>query len=111
MKIQENIVKKALTAIWEFFKRVHAGTEEASAKRVYGGLIIISLLCILYFVSLKLVPKDVWLEIQSTVEYMFTIGASLLGLNTIIDIYKVKRSRAPGSPEDKSKLPPNTPEP
>lgn len=99
-------MKRVLLAAWDFFKKVHAGTEEASAKRIYGGIIIIAILCILYFTALKLVTNDVWINIQSTVEYFFTIGASLLGLNTIIDLYKVKKSKQTGQ-DDKGKLPPN----
>ena len=84
---------KAITAVWRFFKLTHSGSDEGSAKRLYGGLIIIATLVIVYFVALQLVPVNVWTEIESTLQYIFTIGATLLGLNIAVDLTKIATSK------------------
>ena len=77
---------------FSWVKSVFSGSEEASAKRVFGSITLIAMVVLLYFVAHKLIPLDIWDKIEGTVQYIATIGASLLGLNTIIDIYKVARN-------------------
>ena len=95
-------------AIWRFFKAVHSASEDGSAKRVYGGLIIVALLTALYLVLLEVVPLKIWAEVESTFQYIFTVGASLLGLNLSVDIFKAIKERK-GNGEDKKPTPPEKP--
>jgi|GEM_PF-3858765 len=83
-----------IKAFFKWVKMVHSSKSDASAKRVYGGLIIIALLVIVYLVVLKVCPIGVWKNIKSTVEFMFTVGAGLLGLNVLIDIWKVQKGKS-----------------
>jgi hypothetical protein len=90
---------------WNFLKVVHSGSEDGSAKRVYGGLIIIALLVILYFTAHKIIPLEIWDKIESTFQYIFTVGATLLGLNTAIDIFKVIKNGKDKEPKPPDKQP------
>lgn len=94
---------RAIVAIWQFFKVIHSGSDEGSAKRFYGGIIIVSLLVLMYFASLGLIPVDTWIELEGTFQYVFTIGATLLGLNIAVDLTKIaieKRNKK-GGPDEK----------
>ena len=93
-------MRKAIVALWQFFKVIHSGSEEGSAKRMYGGIIIIAMLTLMYFASLGLIPVDTWIEIEGTFQYVFTIGATLLGLNIAVDLTKIaieKRNKKGGT--------------
>jgi len=85
---------KGIKAFFNWVKMVHSGKSDASAKRVYGGLIIIALLVIVYLVIWGVCPVETWKEIKSTIEFMFTVGAGLLGLNVLIDIWKVQKGKS-----------------
>jgi len=99
MKKILEVLRKGLEALWQFFKVIHSGSEEGSSKRIYGGLIIIAMLILIYLVTLLPVPLEIWDAIETFVTYAFTIGATLLGLNTIIDIAKIRKPKQGGPPD------------
>ena len=78
---------------WKWLRLVHSGKDEASSKRFYGGIIIILTLGILFLVVWGICPTGTWGKIEGTVQYVFTVGASLIGLNTIIDLYKIRKEK------------------
>lgn len=76
-------MKTALKEIWEFYKKIHSGSEEGSAKRFYGGIIIVALLVAFYLFGKEVFPQTVWISMRDTFEYLFLIGATLIGLGVI----------------------------
>lgn len=74
-----------------FLMRIHSAAEDASAKRFYGGLIILTSLVVIYMVAWGITPVDVWKELSDTLEYVVVIAAGLLGAGAVVDIFKIRR--------------------
>lgn len=86
------MIKIIVTALWRFFKDVHSGSKTESSKRLYGGIIIIALLTLMYFVALGLTPLDLWKGIEGMWEIALYIGSGLLGLGAISEIVQMATS-------------------
>ena len=83
---------KALKSLWHWIKEIHAAGDGASAKRVYGGIIIIACSILLYLFSRGseyYFTIPIWKEIKDTMENFFLIGASLVGLDTVRQIWSI----------------------
>lgn len=81
-------MKKFFWEAWEFIKLVHSGSDLASSKRFYGGIITMAVLTLLYLFASKLFPPDMWTAMEDAIMAIFYVAAGLLGIGTVLEGYK-----------------------
>lgn len=99
---------KAIKSLWKFIKDIHSSSDGASAKRFYGGIIVMACLILLYLFSAgfgKWFTIPIWDKVQNTLENFFLIGASMIGLDTVRQIWSI------GAGKIKDKKPPEEKQP
>jgi hypothetical protein len=77
--VKSNAMKQFFAALLEYIKKMHSFDPEVSSKRIYGGIIIITIL--------------IWAISKGNVEVITTmaiIGAGLLGMEAIERIARGK---------------------
>lgn len=90
---------------FKWFSLAFAVDDKVSIKRISGFLIILVILSVIYFTGFKLIPLDIWKEIQPFLETLVWIVLLLFGINAGIDIMKIARKQKDDPPS------PNQPQP
>lgn len=82
---------------WKSFLRwvklVHSSSDEASAKRFYGGIGFLTCVILLYLVALGAISMKTADDLQSYWEFMLAISSSMIGLGTAETIFKAKYNK------------------
>ena len=87
------LVKKGLI----FLRDVHVSDNATSSKRFYGGIGFLAMLVLLYLVGYNTVSLFIWEKIQGTIEFVITICAGLIGLDTVRQIFDTMKGKKPPS--------------
>ena len=67
---------------WNWIKLAHSSSDEASSKRLYGGLSILTCITTLVLVMAGKFPKEVWTVAAPYWTFLLVIGVALLSLST-----------------------------
>lgn len=83
---------------WKWLAAVHSSGDEASSKRFYGGIGWIAVIAFAYLVGYKVIPVDVWNDIEGFVTTVTYLATGLLGLDTLKNgIIMLKKDKGNGT--------------
>jgi hypothetical protein len=70
------------TKFWDWIKLAHSQSDEASCKRLYGGLGVLACIAILFLVGLGVISPQAWSYIAAywTILLVFSFGMISLGV-------------------------------
>lgn len=87
-----------MKAFFKWFSLAFAGDDRVSIKRITGFIIILVILTVIYFTGFKLIPVDIWKELQPFLETLVWTVLLLFGINAGIDIMKLAKKPKDGEP-------------
>ena len=89
---------------WDWIKLAHSSSDEASSKRLYGGIIIINCILVFDLFSKGIFPVSNWNIMYSGWFTMLFTGAGMISLAVIEKVaqiiadVKIKRIDGPADP-------------
>ena len=81
---------------WNWIKLAHSSSDDASSKRLYGGIIVLNCLVIFDLFSAGIFKHDAWKELASYWNFSLILGASMISVEVIIKLASVISSLRSG---------------
>lgn len=71
------------TKFWDWIKLAHSQSDEASSKRLYGGLIVISCLVSFFLFSAQVFSTKAWVILAPYWTFLLIMGVGLISLGVV----------------------------
>lgn len=74
---------------WNWIKLAHSSSEEASSKRLYGGIMILSCIVLFFLFSAGIFDMGAWPQIAPYWTFLLVLGVALISISTVEKIAQV----------------------
>ncbi len=74
---------------WDFIKIAHSSSDEASSKRLYGGIIVLNCIIIFYLFAAQVFKLDAWTPLAPYWLILLMSGLGLISLSVLEKIVEV----------------------
>ncbi len=68
---------------WDFIKLAHSSSDEASSKRLWGGVMITCCMIMLYLFAASVFSTTVWTYIAPYWTFVLVLGAGMISLGVV----------------------------
>jgi hypothetical protein len=86
---------------WDWIKIAHSSSDEASSKRLYGGIIVLNCIIIFYLFSSSVFKPEVWTFVAPYWLILLMSGLGLISLSVLEKVVQIiadlKVKQIPGS--------------
>jgi hypothetical protein len=83
-------IKNGVVDYYEWMKLIHSASEDASAKRFYGGIGFLNCIIIYYFVCFGKIDSTIWEKVAPGWDFLLTLSVGMIGLGMIETLQKNK---------------------
>jgi FtsH-binding integral membrane protein len=81
--VRDVVVFGQWTKFWDFIKLAHSSSDEASSKRLYGGIIVLSCLASFYLFSAEVFSLKAWTVMAPYWTFLLLSGIGLISISLV----------------------------